>query len=1013
MAVVRFRDLTLDPEQALLVGPDGPIAVEPQVFAVLVHLATRPGRLVTKEELLDEVWGSRFVTESSLTSRIRAARRAVGDDGRRQEVIATVHGRGYRFVADVESDDGDADPAAQDAQATVGARTGDRPGWPRPRVLPAALRVGEHDPFVGRDDELATAIGLVDDPDPRTHVLWLLGEPGIGKTRLAAQLAAHADRAGRSVLFGRCDEDLAVPLQPIAEMLEATASGLGEAELRERLGPHPAELQRLLPGLGDALPDLPATSSGDASAQRHRLFQAVVGWLDAGAAVRRQVLVVDDAHWATESTLQLLGHVARSGHGGGTRIIVTARDTSPDSNDPLATLVESTTADGTGTAIRLSGLDRDAVRALVDMDADLALSQTAGNPLLLRALDGQLDGGGVDGAVRRRLSRIDARARETLAVAAITGLDFDLPVVAAAVGRPELDVLDELEQAVEARLVEEIGIDRFRFAHALVRASLRDGFSASRRARLHARVASALEEVHAGDLRPVAGAVVQHLRAAGVRQADRARLRRAALVAADRARELLSFEEADALFGIALGATSEDDARGRAEVLLARGTTRSRAGLHVPAADALAEAHELAVAAGEDAAVVSTAIAWVDASWRTGASLDAGEPMLRAAAPLVAPDDRVTLARVAMANALVAEYAGRVDDAAAEAARADELVRSLGDPRLEAEQLSTTMLHLSVLRDPAQRAHHRTRVLALAEELDDSELAMLGHHFELVDLAISGRMATAVERIPAQRERADRLHSRFFQYNIAVVEAMAALYVGDLDRAAMLADAALDVSEAMEGEDRSGTHGLQMFLIRREQGRLGPLRGPLQLLRQRNDVGAFWTPGLAALYVELHEPDEAEQVLVALAGDAPPRPPRDSLWPLVMSFLVDVAVAVRRTDWCRDAYVQLEELAGQAVVAGHGLANLGSVDRLLGALARCLDLPEVAEVHLRTARERDAAEGSVLWAGHATVELARLHRDQGRPDEAAALAAEVLDDIQGRGMTRLEGAAAQMQVDLG
>jgi DNA-binding winged helix-turn-helix (wHTH) protein len=77
--------------------------VEPQVFEVLCYLAQRRGALVTKNELLDEIWGSRFVSESTLTSRVKAARRATGDDGRSQLVIRTVHGRGYVFVAPLEA----------------------------------------------------------------------------------------------------------------------------------------------------------------------------------------------------------------------------------------------------------------------------------------------------------------------------------------------------------------------------------------------------------------------------------------------------------------------------------------------------------------------------------------------------------------------------------------------------------------------------------------------------------------------------------------------------------------------------------------------------------------------------------------------------------------------------------------------------------------------------------------------------------------------------------------------
>ena len=86
------------------------VAIEPQVFDVLAYLLTHRDRVVTKHELLDEVWGTRFVSESALTSRIKSARRAVGDTGRDQHVIRTVHGRGYRFVAHVEDDT----PAASD-----------------------------------------------------------------------------------------------------------------------------------------------------------------------------------------------------------------------------------------------------------------------------------------------------------------------------------------------------------------------------------------------------------------------------------------------------------------------------------------------------------------------------------------------------------------------------------------------------------------------------------------------------------------------------------------------------------------------------------------------------------------------------------------------------------------------------------------------------------------------------------------------------------------------------------
>ena len=104
--ILAFGDCELDLDRYELRRAGLLVPIEPQVFDVLVHLASHPDRVVSKEELLDTVWGDRFVSESALTSRIKAARRAVGDDGTRQAVIATAHGRGYRMVVPVHEGGG-------------------------------------------------------------------------------------------------------------------------------------------------------------------------------------------------------------------------------------------------------------------------------------------------------------------------------------------------------------------------------------------------------------------------------------------------------------------------------------------------------------------------------------------------------------------------------------------------------------------------------------------------------------------------------------------------------------------------------------------------------------------------------------------------------------------------------------------------------------------------------------------------------------------------------------------
>ncbi|MEM9565137.1 MAG: winged helix-turn-helix domain-containing protein [Actinomycetota bacterium] len=177
----RFGDHELDVATRELRGPDGPTVLEPQVFDVLAHLVVNCDRVVPKLELLDEVWGDRFVSDSALSSRIKSARRAVGDDGRQQRLIRTIHGVGFRFVAPVE-------PIRAPGEATT---TGPDPGEapPPPPV----------EPLIGREAELADLAAALTDH----RLVTLVGPGGIGKTHLLrhgiAGLATGVDGWARLV----------------------------------------------------------------------------------------------------------------------------------------------------------------------------------------------------------------------------------------------------------------------------------------------------------------------------------------------------------------------------------------------------------------------------------------------------------------------------------------------------------------------------------------------------------------------------------------------------------------------------------------------------------------------------------------------------------------------------------------------------------------------------------------------------------------------------------------------
>jgi DNA-binding winged helix-turn-helix (wHTH) protein/tetratricopeptide (TPR) repeat protein len=271
---VTFADCELDVERHELRRAGRVVALEPQVFDVLAYLARQGDRLVTKNELLDEIWGHRFVTESTLTSRIKSARRAVGDTGRDQRVIRTIYGRGYRFVAPVED-----------------ASRGEVPGG----VLDAIRSEDGAEPTV--EDRAAALVDAL----------------GAGRGQVLDVEGPHASR--KSALLERA-VDLASARGFLVGMGSAAGAGgrtfgcvLDAAdELVQRA---PALVERLPPG---ARTELERCLGGEGPTTRQRLFVAVRELVVQAAAERPSLVALDDLELADDETLALVRHVARVGH---------------------------------------------------------------------------------------------------------------------------------------------------------------------------------------------------------------------------------------------------------------------------------------------------------------------------------------------------------------------------------------------------------------------------------------------------------------------------------------------------------------------------------------------------------------------------------------------------------------------------------------------------------------------------------------------------------------------------
>ena len=992
-----FGDFVVDTDTIEVSGPDGARDVEPQVFDVLRYLVEQGDRLVTKEELLDNVWGDRFVSESALTTRIKQARRAVDDDGTTQWAIKTVHGRGYRFVAPV---------AERAAQRVVRAPS------PTAAELPDELGTETRRLFCGRRSELAQCFDAVESAGSVFGWAWILGEPGIGKTRLAAEAARAAHDRGHSVLFGRNSEDLRVPYQPLIEVIrQAHSTGLVDR------ADAPAALASLVPDTTRTSPMAESTSEDESL--RYAMFEAVAEWLVGVGAERPLTVIVDDVHWAADSTLQLLAHLQRRQGGGNVAFILTARDTAPDQNPKVAALIAAAQGRDATAIVRLEGLsDAEAaelVGAVPDLDMASIMRQTAGNPLFLQAVnpgDGSVD---IEGAVRRRLLTLDEHVQDTLRLVSVLGLEFELRVAAVANDRDELDLLDDLEAAVAARLLDEIGADRFRFAHALVRSSLRSELSSARRARLHGRIAHALNEVFGEDVHHLPELAFHTAEAAVVDRALRPAAVERLVRAADESIAKLSFEEAIDLLERARSLAPSDEPRLAADLALRLGMAQTRAGKNVTAARTFEEAIELARGTDDVVLRVEAALRHEDASWRPGLSGAAALDHLGTAQRLLddavdagvdVPDELLLRARLAVARFRALALAGRRGEIHGAFEEARRLAAEIGAPNIEANVLSVFIGQVMYYEDVDAAGTMVDRLAQLEPLIDDYDIALHALHDRILYATLLGRFDERRAMVRSMAELQRRSHSSFWRFIRANQEAMEVFYEGDLRRAEQLAQYCNELAEALPEEDGSGTFGLRMFMIRREQDRLAALLPLVRHIVARDEGSALWTPGLAMLLAESGADDEAEAVVqpVRAAGF---ELPLDALWSTVMVFLIETMVHLGDRDACATLRERFRPLAGTNVTTGSGLLCFGRAERYLGMLSYVLGELDVAENELGIALEGDDHGGSVLWANESRLWLSRVRRAQGHDSEADAMAEVVRRQAGAAGLARLARLAAE------
>lgn len=462
-------------------------------------------------------------------------------------------------------------------------RAGTQPHTPKqsahePLSLPSAL-VTAPTPFVGREEPLDTLDALWKETlAGRQRAALIAGDPGIGKTRFVAELAARVHEHGATVLHGRCDEHLSVPYQPFVEALQPYVETAPAAALRE-LGAAAGDVARVIPEIAERVGALPAPPRLDPELERLRLFGGLTKLLATAAADRPLLLVLDDLHWATKPTLLLLRHVLRSNACGRMLITGTYRRSELDRSHPLAEVLADLRRIEGVVRVALGGLDLRSVTGMLEAEAghelderalDLAAAlhaETEGNPFYVLEVVRHLEESGairrIDGhfttdvteashlglpesireVITRRLSRLSDTANRALAMGSLIGASFSLQVLDRALGpthEPDA-LLDAIDEAVTAEILVEDSPVEYSFTHALVRQTLSAELTSARRARMHRRIGEAIESMPGTDQH--VEALAHHFSEAALDgQAEKAAVY--ALAAARRAVERLALEEA-------------------------------------------------------------------------------------------------------------------------------------------------------------------------------------------------------------------------------------------------------------------------------------------------------------------------------------------------------------------------------------------------------------------------------------------------------------------------------------
>lgn len=902
--------------------------------------------------------------------------------------------------------------------------------------FPARLRPADGGVFAGRVEQQARwddAWKLVSSGE--RHVWLIGGEAGIGKTSLVSHLTSQVHRDGAIVLYGRCDEDLGVPYQPWIEALSCLLAQVPDAFIAEHVTERGGVLGRLVPGLSVRTGvDVPVIA--DAEAERYALFGAVVDVLARGAALAPLVVVLEDLHWADKPTVQLIRHIVGVADPMRLMALATFRPTDLGASHPLTEVFGSLRRERGVDFVDLNGLGdgellelmeavagheldgdalrlRDAIAAETNGNAFFAseilrhlletgaIAQRDGRWLTTQDLNAHALPVSVRQVVGERVARLGPDALRLLRTAAVIGRDFDLGLLAEVADIAEDDALDVLDAAVSAALVENVGPDRYSFAHALVAHTLYEDLTLSRRGRVHRRVAQALERLLGSDAAERVGELAYHWSAALV-PTDAVKAIDYARQAGGRALDQLAPDEAVRWFSKALLLHAEhggaDDQH--AALLVGLGEAQRQVGDPAHRETLLAAAAE---ACGLDntellvAAALSNSRGWASSTGTVDVERVA---VLESALAAVGPDD--TRERARLLATLVAEltFHGDLAHRRAVADDAAAIARRLDDPAT----LVAALIGLLSLPDRPNTEHLRwaDEAIELAGRLDDPvSLAIVSASGATSAISFADR--TRFDRyIAICRESSERVGQPLLVWRAMGVQAIEAMLNGDLASAERLANEILPT--AVEMGYALMWYGSIVITLRAQEGRGAEIREMVASLAADPSGGSVSELARTGLLLADVQANDLATARVGFEEQARAgfRATDDQLW--LTHACMNAHVCHRLGDRERAA-ILLDLLEPfERLVAATAAGCLFAAPTCAGMLAALLGRDDDANRYFAAALELTTGLRAPYLIATAQLEWGRALMQQARPDvdRARGLITEALGTAQELGYADIE-----------